>query len=203
MFTSAQKTRELVTLAKDGDKSALNRLYTVYAERVRWMVRFRMGTELRSKLESMDLVQETLIHALKRLDDFTYKDEGDFVRWISKIAENEVRGNLRKLHAGKRDIRKEVRFDKDGSATGPGFVASPGLIRTTTPSVIMSRKDEMVKLEKAMDELKPQYREVIILTKIEGLSYKEISEKLGKSNDAIRKLVSRAMAELTVAFRSI
>ena len=88
MFTSAQKTRELVTLAKDGDKSALNRLYTVYAERVRWMVRFRMGTELRSKLESMDLVQETLIHALKRLDDFTYKDEGDFVRWISKIAEN-------------------------------------------------------------------------------------------------------------------
>ena len=67
----------------------------------------------------------------------------------------------------------------------------------------MSRKDEMVRLEKAMDELKPQYREVIVLTKIEGLSYKEISEKLGKSNDAIRKLVSRAMAELTVAFRSI
>jgi len=203
MFTSAQKTRELVTLAKDGDKSALNRLYTVYAERVRWMVRFRMGTELRSKLESMDLVQETLIHALKRLDDFTYKDEGDFVRWISKIAENEVRGNLRRLHAGKRDIRKEVRFDEDGPTTGPGFVESPGFIRTTTPSVIMSRKDEMVKLEKAMDELKPQYREVIVLTKIEGLSYKEISEKLGKSNDAIRKLVSRAMAELTVAFRSI
>ena len=59
MCTLDQKTQELVALAKEGDQSALNRLYTVYAERVRWMVRFRMGKELRSKLESMDLVQET------------------------------------------------------------------------------------------------------------------------------------------------
>jgi DNA-directed RNA polymerase specialized sigma24 family protein len=42
---------------------------------------------------------------------------------------------------------------------------------------------------------------VIILTKIDGLSYKEIAGRLGKSSDAVRKLVSRAMAELTVIFR--
>ena len=107
MCTLGPKTQELVALAKDGDESALNQLYRVYAERVRWMVRLRMGRELRSKLESMDLVQDTLIHALSGLDDFTYKDEGEFVRWLSKIAENELRGNLRRLHAEKRDVHGE------------------------------------------------------------------------------------------------
>ena len=203
MCTFGHKTQHLVVLAKDGDKSALNQLYRVYAERVRWIVRFRMGKDLRSKLESMDLVQDTLIHALSGLDDFTYKNEGDFIRWLSKIAENELRGNLKKLHADKRDIRKEVRLDNYGPTTAGRFVRTPGPIEATTPSVIMSRKEDLDKLEKAIDELKPEYREAIVLTKIDGLSYKEIAGRLGKSSEAVRKLVSRAMAELTIAFRKI
>ena len=201
MFTDGQKTQELVALAKDGNKSALSRLYGVYAERVHWMVRLRMSKKLRSKLESMDVVQDTLIHALNGLDNFTYKNEGDFVRWLSKIAENELRGNLKKLHAEKRDIRKEVRLDSHGPTTGGGFVGVAGPIGTTTPSVIMSQKEDLAKLEKAIDRLKPEYREAIVLTKIEGLSYGEIGGRLGKSPDSVRMLATRAMAALTTAFR--
>jgi RNA polymerase sigma factor (sigma-70 family) len=51
--------------------------------------------------------------------------------------------------------------------------------------------------------LKPEYRKVIVLTKIEGLSYKEIANRLGKSSDAVRMLVSRAIAALSGAFESI
>ncbi len=203
MRTCSQKTQELVALAKDGDHSALNRLYRVYAERVRWMVRFRMTKELRSKLESMDIVQDTLIHALRGLEGFTYKNEGDFVRWLSKIAENELRGNLRKLHADKRDIRKNVRLNEHRPTTGGGYNTIPAPMDADTPSVIMSKRDELARLEKAIDELKPEYRQVIILTKIDGLSYNEMGKRLGKSDEAIRKLVSRAMAELTVAFKKI
>ena len=203
MCTCGQKTQELVSLAKEGDKSALNHLYEVYAERVLWMVRFRMSKELRSKLESMDLVQDTLIRALSALDDFTYKNEGDFVRWLSKIAENELRGSLKRLHAGKRDIRKEVRLDNYRPTTGGGFVGAPGAIKATTPSVIMSKKEDLARLEKAMDELQPEYREAIVLTKIEGLSYAEIGIRLGKSADAVRMLATRAMVALTAAFRRI
>jgi RNA polymerase sigma-70 factor (ECF subfamily) len=202
MCTFGQKTQELVTLAKEGDKSALNHLYRVYAERVRWMIRLRMSKELRSKLESMDLVQETLIHALNGLDDFTYKNEGDFVRWLSKIAENELRGSLKKLHADKRDIRKEIRLDNCEPTTGGGLAGAPGPVDLTTPSAIMSRREELDKLEKAIDKLRPEYREVIVLAKIEGLSYREISERLGKSDDAVRKLVSRAIVALTRVFES-
>jgi len=161
-----------------------------------------MGKELRSKLESMDLAQDALVSALEGLGDFTYKNEGDFLRWLSTIAENRLRDNLDKLHADKRDIRKEVRLDNYRPTTGAGFVETPGPIDATTPSVIMSRKEDLARLEKAIDELKPEYREVIVLTKIEGFSYKEIGERLGKSTDAIGMLLSRAMVALTSVFES-
>ncbi|MFC1604446.1 RNA polymerase sigma factor [Planctomycetota bacterium] len=198
----ANRTQELVALAKDGNDSALNQLCNVYGERVHWIVRLRMGTELRSKLESMDVVQDVLVSALRDLGDFKYKDEGDFLRWLSKIAENRLRDNVDKLHTNKRDIRKEVRLDNYGQTTGGRFIGVRGPIVTTTPSVIMSRKEDLDELAKAMDKLKPEYKEVIVLTKIEGLSYKEISDRLGKSDEAVRKLVSRAMAVLTGVFES-
>lgn len=198
----SHKTQHLVTLAKEGDNSALDQLCKVYSERVRRIIRLRMGQELRSKLESMDLVQDALVCALGGLKDFTYKDEGDFLRWLSTIAENRLRDNLEKLHADKRDIRKEVRLDNHSPSTGNSFVRIPSPIDSTTPSVIMSRKEELDKLEKAIDELKPEYREVIILKRIEGLSYKEIGERLGRSPDAIGMLLSRAMVALTSVFES-
>ena len=201
-YSYNHKTRQLVALAKEGDETALNQLCKVYGERVRWIVRLRMGEELRSKLESMDLVQEVLLSALKDLRDFRYQDEGDFLRWLSRIAENRLRDNVDKLHADKRDIRKEVRFDNYGPRTEGRSFGERGQVDSTTPSVIMSRKEELDELAKAMEELKPEYKEVIVLTKIEGLSYKEISNRLGKSDEAVRKLFTRAMAALTTVFEN-
>jgi RNA polymerase sigma-70 factor (ECF subfamily) len=198
-YSCNHKTRQLVALAKEGDETALNQLCKVYGERVRWIVRLRMGEELRSKLESMDLVQDVLLSALK---DFRYQDEGDFLRWLSRIAENRLRDNVDKLHADKRDIRKEVRFDNYGPRTEGRSFGERGPVDATTPSVIMSRKEELDELARAIEELKPEYKEVIILTKIEGLSYKEISNRLGKSDEAVRKLFTRAMAALTTVFEN-
>ena len=67
MCGTSHKTQELVALAQGGDEPALERLYRVYAERVRWMVRLRMGKALRGRLESMDLVQDVLVHAFQGL----------------------------------------------------------------------------------------------------------------------------------------
>ena len=65
----------------------------------------------------------------------------------------------------------------------------------------MSKKEDLAKLAKAIDKLKPEYREAIVLTKIDGLSYAEIGDRLGKSADAVRMLATRAMAALATAFR--
>jgi len=203
MCNTSDKTQQLVILAKDGDESALERLYRVYGERVRWMVRFRMGKLLRSRLESMDLVQDVFVNAFGALGDFTYKNEGDFVRWLSKITQNALADNLDKLHAAKRDIRKEHRFGSRNLATDNVRREVQAGLDSMTPSVIMSKREDLAKLEKAIDELKSEYRDIILLSKIEGLSYKEIGKRLGKSPDAVRMLMPSAMAELTTVFMRI
>lgn len=193
------KTQRLVTLAQTGDEAALNRLCNVYGERVRRIIRLRMGKELRSKMESMDLVQDAFISALQSLKNFTYKNEGDFLRWLSTIAENRIRDNVEKIHTDKRDIRKEIPL-KDNSQSQDSFFRTPGPVTSTTPSMILSRYEELDKLEKAVDRIKPEYRQVIVWARIEGLSHKEIGERLGKQPHAITVLLSRALAALADTF---
>jgi len=167
------------------------------------MVRLRLGKELRPKLDSMDVVQDALIHALGGITDFTYENEGDFVRWLSKITENVLRDNWERFHAEKRDIRKEIPLGNGDRRSGSKLSGVPGPVVATTPSLIMSRKEDLARLEKAIDALKPEYKEIIILTKIEGLGYQDIAERVGKSSEAVRKLVSRAMTALINAFESV
>jgi len=162
-----------------------------------------MGAELRSRLESMDLVQDALMCALRDLGGFTYRNEGDFLRWLTKIAENRLRDNIDRLRTDKRDIRREIRLNDWGRTTGGSFVGMASPIEATTPSVIMSRKEDLDKLEKALDQLRPEYREVIILAKIEELSYSQIGDRLGKSTGAVKMLVSRAKMALVSAFEGV
>jgi RNA polymerase sigma-70 factor (ECF subfamily) len=154
-----------------------------------------MGKELRSKMESMDLVQDAFISALRSLKNFTYKNEGDFLRWLSQIAENRLRDHAEKLHTNKRDIHKEIPLNSNRQSQD-SFVRTPGPISSTTPSMIISRREEIDRLELALDKLKPEYKEVIVLSKIEELSNIEISKKLGKKPHAVCMLLSRAITAL-------
>ena len=194
------KTQHLVALAKEGDEFSLNQLCSVYGERVRRIIRLRLDQKLRPKLDSVDVVQDALILALDGLENFTYKNEGDFLRWLSKIAENRLRDIFDKFHANKRDIHKEIPFKEEGSSTDGGFIGAAGPMRNTTPSVVVCKKEALDRLEKALDELKPQYKEIIVLKRIEGLSHAEIAEILGKNTGAVRMLLARAMAALAITY---
>jgi RNA polymerase sigma-70 factor (subfamily 1) len=198
-----KRTQQLVTLAQGGEDSALGQLCSIYAERVRRIVRFRMGPELRSQLESMDLVQEALIEAVKDIGDFTYSSKGDFLCWLSSIVENTIRDNVDRIHAAKRDVRRQVSLEKMTERTDR-LHADVGLpVVTTTPSVILSLREEFDRLERAMDRLKPQYREVLVLAKIEGLSCKEIASRQNKKPAAVAMSLSRAIVAVTNLFERV
>jgi RNA polymerase sigma-70 factor (ECF subfamily) len=198
-----RRTQQLVTLAQRGDDTALNQLCGIYAERVRRIVRFRMGPELRSQLESMDLVQEALIEAVKDIGDFTYCSDGDFLNWLSSIVENTIRDYVDKIHAAKRDVRRQVSLNKVATRTDRPQSDLGLPTATTTPSAVLSLREELDRLEQAMDRLKPQYREVIMLAKIEGLSCKEIAGRLNKSPAAVAMSLSRGVIALTNLFERI
>ena len=196
------KTQSLVTLAKKGDKLAIEQLCRIYGERVRRIIRLRIDRKLRSKIDSVDVVQDALILAMGGLKDFTYKNEGDFLRWLSKIAENKLHDILDKFYTEKRDIRREIPFKKVENDTEEGSFIAAEPLDTTTPSVLLFKKEQLDRLERAIDDLKPDYREVIYLSRIERLSNAEIAEKLGKSKGAVAMLLSRALAALTAAYEN-
>ena len=200
MSVGNEKTQRLVALAKGGDQTALNQLCRVYGERVRRIIRFRLNRKLRPKLDSVDVVQDVLLLAMGGLKDFTYRSEGDFLRWLSRIAENKIRDIFDEFHTEKRDIRKEIPFKEQGRSTGGTMSAALGPMRVPTPSVIMCKKEALDRLEKALDELKPEYKKVVVLKRIEGLSYAEIGERLGKSAKAVSMLLFRAMTALTITY---
>jgi len=194
------KTQHLVALAKEGNESALNQLCSVYGERVRRIIRLRLNQQLRPKLDSVDVVQDALIRALEGLQGFTYTNEGDFLRWLCKIAENRLRDIFDKFHADKRNVHREIPLKGEDRRMDNGSVGGAGPLHTTTPSVILCKKEALDKLEQALDELKPEYRQVVVLKRIEGLSHAEIAEILGKNPGAVRTLLVRAMAALALAY---
>jgi RNA polymerase sigma-70 factor (ECF subfamily) len=197
------RTQHLVTLAKEGDQPAIDQLCRIYGERVRRIIRLRIDRKLRPKVDSVDIVQDALVLALGGLKDFTYRDEGDFLRWLSRIAENKLHDIVDRFHAEKRDIRREIPFKKVETNTDdvPAGVAGP--LQTTTPSVLLLRKEQLDRLERAIDALKPEYRQVILLSRIERLSQEEIGARLGKSKGAVAMLLSRALMALTAAYEKM
>jgi len=199
-----QNTHQLVSSAQKGDRFALEQLCNVYAERIRRIVRLRIGPELRIQLESMDLVQDALIAAVTGLKDFRDHDDGDFMRWLVKIAENRIRDHVDHIHAAKRDVRRQVRLEaKDSvneSSCRKPCISTP--VVTTTPSVLLARREELDRLEKAMDRLTDDYREVLLLARIEGLPHEQIAERMNRSPAAVAKLLSRAIVALANEFEN-
>ena len=198
-----KKTQQLVALAQEGDASALDQLCGVYVERVRRIVRFRMGPELRSHVESMDLVQDALIEAVRDLREFTYTNDGDFLHWLAGIVENTIRDHIDRIHAAKRDVRRQISLNYRAARSDQGHADAGLPVAGTTPSVVLSLREELDRLEQAMDRLKPEHREVLVLAKIEGLSCKAIAAKLNKSPAAVAMSLSRAVVAVTNLFGEV
>ncbi|MDT8301640.1 MAG: RNA polymerase sigma factor [Sedimentisphaerales bacterium] len=197
-----QNTHQMVSSAQKGDRFALEQLCNIYAERIRRIVRLRAGTELRAQLESMDLVQDAMIAAVTSLKDFRYHKDGDFMRWLAKIAENRIRDRVDHIHAAKRDVRRQVQLEDDENKSSCQKPYGSVPIVTTTPSVLLVKREEFDRLEKAMDRLKGHYRKVLLLAKIEGLTHEQIAERMKKSPAAVAKLLPRAIVALANEFEN-
>jgi len=120
-----------------------------------------------------------------------------------KYCREHDRDNIDRIHAAKRDVRRQVSLEKMAERTDR-LQAGAGLpVVTTTPSFVLSLREEFDRLERAMDRLKPQYREVLVLAKIEGLSCKEIADRQNKRPAAVAMSLSRAIVALTNLFERI
>src|SRR6185436_18440399 len=101
-------TLDLLRRAQQGERPALERLLERYYERVRRIVRLRLGPSLRRRLESGDILQETFLAAVRNFARFELRDEGSFINWLAVLAENQIRDAADHHGAQKRAMLRQV-----------------------------------------------------------------------------------------------
>ncbi len=185
-----QQTTELLMEARAGSQAAIDRLLTRHAGKLLSVIRLRMGRGLRSRMESQDILQATLLKAFDNIDQLASENSESLMGWLVRIAENEIRDQAEHHGRQRRDIAQERPLD--------GQVANVAArLRSQVSQVVL--RESMERLEAALERLEPQHRDVIVLRKLEELSFAEIGRRFGKSPDACRMLLARAMTALTLA----
>jgi len=199
-FVSADRPiLELIRRARDGDREALAVLLERYREFVRLVVHGRARGRLRARLDSSDMIQETLLHAAKNIQQFEGSAEEELRAWLGRIAEREVIHQMRRhLGAEKRAVAKEqplVPADDSASGRDPGPDQRLGKM-PSSPSMALMRKERALLLSGALSRLPDDYREVLRLRNLEGLEFPEIAVRLQRSAGAVRVLWVRALRKL-------
>ncbi len=170
------------------DESAFNELVITYQRRVFALV-FRM---LGRREEAEDLAQEVFVQVFKAIDQF--RGDSKLSTWIYRIAVNLCKNRAKYLsrrHANDQD-------DVDAMADRLPFSAAKGVSVGG-----ISRPDELVEgmqlevvVKRAIAQIEPEFREVLILRDVEDMSYEEIAEVTGLADGTVKSRIHRARAQL-------
>jgi RNA polymerase sigma-70 factor (ECF subfamily) len=191
----AQESAHLIQRARAGDDAAFGALFSRCHDRVLRIVRLRMGSQLRSSLESADLVQDTYAAALRGFPAFRGDAPQDFLRWLARIAENQVRDCVDHLAAQRRAREREVPLD----ALAPGSNASGSIAlagREPSPSEQAAYGELREVYDACVAELPERQREVVLLRDYECQDWGRVAEELACSAHAAQQLYHRAQLKL-------
>ena len=196
------ETVELVRRAQDGDHLALENVFVRCYDRVRRIVRMRLGDELRGELESADILQETFLAAVEDFERFELRDDAGIVHWLARIAENRIRVNVRRVRAQKRDRRREVALRRITDSISSGTLQLQVSDSVTLPDRAVEKEEERTRIELAISTLRPEYRDVILERDYVGGAWRDVADRIGSpSPEAARMLHARAMVELAGLLR--
>ena len=190
MDSARDETSALLRRAQAGERNALDELYRRCVPRLLAIVRVRLGGGLRARLEGQDIVQSALMRSFEHLDEFRGTDTAALLSWLVRIAENEIHDRADFHGRQKRGAGREVRLEI-------GQDVRAERLRSALSEVILDEQSR--RLEDAVGALPEEQREVVLLRRFEELSFAEIGERMGRSEDAARMLLARAMAALSVA----
>ena len=141
----------------------------------RWLTRNQQDAE--------DIVQEAYLRAFRFFPGFR---GGDARSWLMKIVRNAF---YTSLHTN-RALHDAAQFDEN--------LFSPDS-RPSDPEELALQNDTRALLRKALERLPPNFREVVILRELEGMSYKEIADVTGKPAGTVMSSLSRARGRLREA----
>jgi RNA polymerase sigma factor (sigma-70 family) len=182
---SALTSLALLRRAQQGESDALDELFARYVPFLRRLAHGRVPRWARASAETADLVQDTLLHAFRRIDHFEPRGNGAMRAYLRQALHNRI---------------LNVRRD----ATRRPLVASldDHDVIDDTPSALdqFLSDEERARYVRALDELRTEDRDAIVGRIELGYSYEQLSVVLEKpSADAARMVVRRAVVRLAEA----
>ena len=193
-MTSSGEDALLIEAFQRGDKKAFDELVIRHKDRIfNLCYRFLGDYE-----EANDSAQEAFVKAYGSLN--TFRLESAFSTWLYRIAVNACKNKLGS--AAYRAKRKTVSLDNPGNnEDGP----LPMEIQNGTPSPLarMEEKEKMALVQRALDTLPTEFKMVVTLRDVEGLSYEEIAEVTGLNLGTVKSRIARARTDLRNKLRGV
>jgi RNA polymerase sigma-70 factor, ECF subfamily len=187
---SRTSTFDLVERFRGGDDAAFSDLFAKYRPRLAVLIRYKLSEALRERVEVDDILQEVFLEASSDISGFTYRSPGSFMSWLSRIADHIIVDEARAQARQKRRAGEVVSFRSESNPGGPEPVDPE------TPSRILAQNESAERLLARLDALPQDYRDAILMAKVEGLSSAEMAARLGRSREAAAVLLCRALQRL-------
>jgi RNA polymerase sigma-70 factor, ECF subfamily len=180
-----ESTVELLARVREGDREALDRLITRCLPPLRRWARGRLPSAARGALDTQDLVQDTILNSLRRLDQFESRHEGAFQAYLRQAVLNRIRDEARRFTRRPAATQLTDAYESDAAS----------------PLDIAIGREGVARYEAALQRLRPIDREAIIGRLELQHDYQELAAILGKPNaNAARVAVTRALARLMEQF---
>jgi RNA polymerase sigma-70 factor (ECF subfamily) len=187
MLLSDEPTIELVVRAREGNRQAVEALLERCVPRLKRWAHGRIPAAARGSLDTNDLVQETVLHVLRRLDHFEPRHVGAMQAYLRMSVINRIRDEVRKI--GRQPAPVELPEDLSADLTSPLEAA----IET----------EAYARYREALSHLSPREREMIVARIEVQWSLAEIASRFGmKTADAARMAVTRALKKLTLRLKT-
>jgi len=188
---NSEETDQLLAAVSNGDRSALGKLMQRHLPYLRKVVEVRISRELSSRIDVSDVVQETQMVVMRRIQEFAMDRPTSFRVWLrSRAIEQLIDQYRRHVGAAKRSVRREQGQDNNSS------MAIAHALVTDNPGQRLRRAEIASRVRELIDDLRENDREILALRHGEGLSNNETAETLQISVDTASKRYGRALRRL-------
>jgi len=185
-------TDELLRRVSHGDSPARNQLLSRHRSRLRKFVGFRMDRRLAARVDPSDVVQEALVQADHKLDDYLRDRPVPFYPWLRRIAWERLVKCHRRHTAHRRNISRELPLPDSSVRELAHHFVSPG----SSPSRLAERRELIARARSALQQLPERDREILVLRYLEHLSTAETAAVLEITPGAVKLRHLRAIDRL-------
>lgn len=196
MTTPLIPSQVLLQEFRGGDNRAGDQLLRRYQPWLRFLACREVDTRYRGKFDASDIVQQALLEAVRDMSQFRGQTEEEFRAWLRTILAHVLAHEFRRYRGTqKRDVTQEVSLNHSLQHSS-AWLSEALAGSVTSPSLQAARNEEELRLADVLTRLPDDYREVILLRNLEGLSHEEVARRMGRGVGAVRMLWVRALARL-------